>query len=114
MEPMIQDHQLLYIHYVTVNPPISATALLQKTFNFWGAYERAVLISKLNEKRIEMMCQNLFTGRVVQNVVEIIILFFFFFYHDLKIRLSIIRKGPLFQEIRYFFVFVRAVGSSLY
>ena len=51
-----------------VNPLISAAELIQKHFNF---------ISKRNEKRIERMCQKLFTGRVVQNVVEIILLSFF-------------------------------------
>ena len=41
---------------------------------------------KLNEKRTEMKCQNLFAGRIVQNVVEIIILFLLFSYHNLKIK----------------------------
>ena len=73
------------------------------------------------------MCQGLFTGRIVQNVADIIILFVFFSNHNLKIRLSVIRKDlflsvfdflglrdPHFQETKYFFVFVRTVGSSLY
>ena len=68
------------------------------------------------------MCQNLFTGRIVQNVVETI-LFVFFCY---QIHLSVIRKYPLlsvfgllglrdphFQEIR-FLLFVITVGSSFY
>ena len=46
-----------------VNPPISTAALIQNISIF------VVLISKLNENRTEIMCQNLFTGRIVQNVV---------------------------------------------
>ena len=55
----------------TVNPPISHAALVKKHFNFLrcllngGAYPRALLISKLGEKRTEIMCQNLFTGRII-------------------------------------------------
>ena len=52
-----------------INPPISTVALIQKHFNFCGAYFKTV-----NENRTEIMCQNLFTGRTVQNVVKIIIL----------------------------------------
>ena len=72
------------------------------------------------------MCKNLFTGRIVQNIVEIIILFVFFSFHNLKIRLSVIRKDPLFgsfdllgltdpqfQQLRYCFVFVRTLGLLL-
>ena len=40
------------------------------------------------------MCQNLFTERILQDVVEIIILFVFFPYHNLKISLSAIGKDP--------------------
>ena len=46
------------------------------------------------------MCKNLFTERIVQNVT-VIILFVFFPYHNLRIRLSVIRKDlrdPHFQE----------------
>ena len=55
-----------------INPPISTVALTQNISIF------VVLISKLNENRTEIMCQNVFTGRIVQNVVKIIILFVFF------------------------------------
>ena len=53
-----------------VNPPISTAALIQKHSIF------VALISKLNESRTEITCQNLLVGRIVQNnVVEIIFLF---------------------------------------
>ena len=41
------------------------------------------------------MCQNLFTGKIVQNVVGIIIVFVFISYHNLKIHLSAVRKDPV-------------------
>ena len=95
---------------------------------FCSAYKRVVLISKLtgNEKRTEIICQNLFCGRIVENVVEFIILFVFFPTMTLKyicqlsetLFLSVFDflslSDPHFQEIRCFFVFVRTVGSSLY
>ena len=54
------------------------------------------------------MCQNLFTGRIVQNLVEMIILFVFLSHHEFKIRndplfvnFGLFRPGdPHFQEIR--------------
>ena len=52
----------------TVNPPISVAALTKNHSNFFVA-----LVSNLNKERAEIMCQNLFTGKIVQNVVEIII-----------------------------------------
>ena len=71
------------------------------------------------------MCQNLFIGRVVQNIANHHFVCLFS-YHNLKIRLSVIRKARFlsvfdffglrdhhFQEIRYF-LFVRTVGSSIY
>ena len=79
---------------LTVNPPISTAGLIQKHFNFSDAYSRAALTSKLREKDPEIMCQNLFTGKIVQNFVEIILLFAFFSYHNLKVRLSVITKDP--------------------
>ena len=48
------------------------------------------------------MFQNLFTGRIVQNVVEIIILFVLFSYHNLKIRLSVFRKDRIYSFLFYF------------
>ena len=111
----------------TVNPPICPAALIQKHLIFCSLYQRVALISKLNEKRTEIMCQNLFTGRIVQNVAEIIILFVLFFPNitskyvyqpsEKTLFLSVFYcfgvRDPHFQEIR-FFVFVRTVGSSLY
>ena len=67
-----------------------------------GAYSKTFqslprYCQKLNEKGTEIMCQNLFTGRIVQNVLEIIILFVFLSYHNFKIRfiIRVIRKDPL-------------------
>ena len=95
----------------TVSPPISTVALIQNISIF------VVLISKLNENRTEIMCQNLFTGRIVQNAVEIIILFVFFpaiaskyVYHLSENTLfsSVFYflglRDPHFPEIRYFLV----------
>ena len=78
----------------------------------------------VDEKRTETM--NLFTGRIMKNVVEIIILFVFFptitpeFVYQLPgktLSLSVFGllcfRDPHFQEIRMF-VFVRTVGQSLY
>ena len=76
----------------------------------------------------EIMCQNLFTARIVQNIVEIIILYVFFSCYNLKYvyGLSYQKRPslsvydfldiiePHFQEIRYLFLFVRSGGSSLY
>ena len=71
------------------------------------------------------MCQNSLTGKIVQNVVEIIILFAFFptmaskYVYQLSENtlflsvLDILRLRD-FQEIKISFVFVRTVGSSLY
>ena len=56
-----------------INPPTLALWHLFKNITIF-----VVLISKLNKNRTEIMCQNLFTGRIVQNIVEIIILFVFF------------------------------------
>ena len=72
------------------------------------------------------MCQNLFNGRIVQNIVEIISLFAFFrtitskYIYRLSektLYLSVFDflslRDPHFQEIKYVsFVFVRTVGSS--
>ena len=81
-----------------------------------------VLISKLNENRSEIMCQNLFTGRIVQNSVEIIILFVFFpaiaskYVYQLSkntlfssVFYFLGLRGPHFPEIR-FCLFVRTMG----
>ena len=55
---------------LTVNPPVSAVhGTYSKTFQCF-----AVLISKGNEKRTEI---NLFTERIVQNVIKIILFVFF-------------------------------------
>ena len=67
----------------------------------YGPYSRAALIPKLNEKRTEIMCQNLFTGRIVQNVMKSSFWFIFFTYHNLIIRLSVIKK-ILFLSVFYF------------
>ena len=95
-----------------VNPPISAAALIKNISIFCAAYLREALISKRNEKRTEIMCQNLLTERIVQNVVEIIILFVFFPYNNPNISISSEKtlllsvfdfldlRDPHFQEIR--------------
>ena len=67
------------------------------------------------------MCQNIFTGRIVQTLLKSLFCLPFFYY-NLKIRLSLSEKtfflsifdflglrDPHFQEIRYF-VFVRTLG----
>ena len=60
-----------------------------------------VLISKLNENRTEIMCQNLFTGRIVQNVVEIVILSVFFPAIASKYAYQLLEK-TLFSSVSYF------------
>ena len=47
------------------------------------------------------MCQNLFTERIVQNVLEIIILFVLFSYHNLKMRLPVDGKDPFYQFLTF-------------
>ena len=84
----------------TINPPISTAALLQKHFNF------VVLISKLNENRTEIMCQNLFTGRIVQNVGEIIILFVFFPTIASKYVYQL-SENTLFSSVFFYFLGLR-------
>ena len=72
------------------------------------------------------MCQSLFTGTVVQNIVEIIILLVLFSYRYLKVRLSVIRndiflsvfdflglREPHFEEIRYFLCLLEPWGLLL-
>ena len=49
-----------------------------ETFHFLRRLFQGVAYSELNENITEIMCQNLFTGRIVQNVVDILILFVFF------------------------------------
>ena len=79
-----------------------------------------------NEKRTEIICQNLFTGRIVQNVVEIILFVFSptitskyaYKLSEKTLFLSVFDLLGLrdphfsahFQEIRYFNVFARTVG----
>ena len=102
-----------------VNPPISTAALIQNISIF------VVLFSKLNENRTEIMCQNLFTRRIVQNVVQIIILFVFFSAIASKYVCQVLEK-TLFSSVFYFlglrdphfqkldFLFVRTIGYSFY
>ena len=63
--------------------------LIQNHFNF---------LQHLHEGGVyfKTYVSNLLTGRIVQNIVEIIILFVFVFYHNLPISLSDIQKDPLF------------------
>ena len=91
--------------------------VIQKQFNFLQHYWRVALSLKLNEKRTEIMCQTLFTGRIVQNVVKIIILSVFFpsippkyvcQLSENSLFLSVFDflgpRDPHFREIRYSFV----------
>ena len=103
-----------------VNHPISTAAFLQNISIF------VVLISKLNENITEIIFQNFFTGRIVQNAIEIIILFVFFpaiaskyvyqlfentLFHQFFYFLGL--RDPHFPEIRYY-LFVRTMRYFLY
>ena len=56
-------------------------ALVKKHFNYLrrlseeGAYSRVALIITLHEKRTKIMCQNFFTGRTVQKIIEVVFFF---------------------------------------
>ena len=79
-----------------VNPPISTVVALIQNISIF-----VVLISKLNENKTEIMCQNLFTGRIVQDVVEIVILFVFFPATVSKYVYQLLEK-TLFSSVFYF------------
>ena len=89
-----------------VNPPISTVALIQNISIF------VVLISKLNENKAEIMCQNLFTGRIVQNVVEIVILFVFFPATASKYVYQLLEK-TLFSSVFYFYALETLIFQKL-
>ena len=72
----------------------SATALIQRHFNFLRR-----LFQNLMQKT-KVMCQNLFTGRIVETLLKSSLCLLL--YHNLKIRLSVPRKDPLFYQ---FFTF---------